>query len=530
MLIIPVTQCRVKVIIIRLAGMYYYPPETRKGPWLGMSRFYIAPTARCIRPAHGTCAGLKWRVQGGHRPALLGSLLFGGQVKQNKSLLVFLRYPAAGRVKKRLGAEVGAEKATRIYEKLLRRTLGIACDLKRKSPEVGITLFHTPHDPVDKLVKRFRGPWEFRPQEGDHLGERMSNALRWAFAAGAGRAVLIGSDLADVQWEDIEQAFRKTNEKVVVLGPAADGGFYLVGTDRPVESPFAFSSWSTREVFSRTARGFAAEGFGVLTTPERNDVDHKSALERLEGDSLFSDSISVIIPTLAQPEKLRPLLEHLEDSIWPGDEIVVVQGGAFQKTALQRMSPVLTVIETSKGRGIQQNVGAMLSRGNILFFLHDDTVPPPEFPYLIRRTCGDRPLALGCFGLRFSPSNRALDLIAGWANLRTRLFKLPYGDQGYFCRRELFESAGGFRRRYLMEDVELVRDIRKIRGGGGGGVSIVPAPVCTSPDRYVRKGVLKACLQNHAIFLLSALGRDERELYRKYYGPAAFSPNLRPPS
>lgn len=424
---------------------------------------------------------------------------------------------------------MGAEKATQIYEKLLRRTLGIAGDLKCKSPEVAITLFHTPQDPLDKLMKRFRGPWEFRPQEGDHLGERMSNALRSAFAEGAGRVVLIGSDLADVQSEDIEQAFRKTNEKVVVLGPAADGGFYLVGTDRPVDSPFAFTSWSTPEVFSRTARGFESEGFRVLTTPERNDVDHKSGLDRLDRDSLFRDSISLIIPTLAEPEKLRPLLEYLEDSIWPGDEIVVVQGGAFRKTVLHRMSPVLTVIKTSKGRGIQQNVGAMLCRGNILCFLHDDTIAPPEFAYLIRRTCRDRPLALGCFRLRFSPSNRALDLIAGWANLRSRLFKLPYGDQGYFCRRDLFESAGGFRRRYLMEDVELVRDIRKIRGGSSG-VSIVPADVCTSPDRYVRKGVLKACLQNHAIFLLSALGRDEQELYRKYYGPTAFSPNLRPPS
>jgi hypothetical protein len=181
------------------------------------------------------------------------------------------------------------------------------------------------------------------------------------------------------------------------------------------------------------------------------------------------------------------------------------------------MSPVLTVIETIKGRGIQQNVGAMLSRGNILFFLHDDTLPPPEFAYLIRRACRDKPMVPGCFRLRFLPSNRALDLISQWANLRTALFRLPYGDQGYFCRRELFESAGGFRRRYLMEDVELVRKLRKI-GDGGRDISIVPEYVYTSPGRYLRKGVLKASVQNHLIFLSSALGRDERELYRKYYG------------
>ena len=67
-----------------------------------------------------------------------------------------------------------------------------------------------------------------------------------------------------------------------------------------------------------------------------------------------------------------------------------------------------------------------------------------------------------------------------------------------------------------MEDVEIVRKLLKM--GQGSTVSIIPSHVYTSPDRYLRKGVLKACFQNHLTFLLSALGRDELELYRKYYG------------
>ena len=439
-----------------------------------------------------------------------------GRPMDNAAFLIFLRYPVPGKVKTRLSAEVGAEKAAGIYEKLLRRTLGIACDLKRKSPRVRIILYCTPHDPIQKLMNRFRGPWEFRPQEGAHLGHRMANALRAAFEEGARRAVLIGSDLADVEASDIEEAFLNLREKVAVLGPAADGGFYLVGTDRPVRSPFDFSTWGTSEVFSRTSREFEAEGFRVCLAPKRNDVDRKCDLERLDRDPLFKDSLSIIIPTLTQPEKLSPFLQYLEDSIWPGDEILLVQGTAFEKTALHRLSPVLTVIKTLRGRGIQQNVGAMLSTGDILFFLHDDTIPPPEFPYLIRTGCRDKPLAPGCFRLRFLPSTRALELISGWANLRTALFNLPYGDQGCFCRRELFEKAGGFRRRYLMEDVEIFRKLRKV--SGASAVSIMSAYVNTSPARYLRNGVLRASLQNHSIFLLSALGRDERELYRKYYG------------
>jgi hypothetical protein len=211
------------------------------------------------------------------------------------------------------------------------------------------------------------------------------------------------------------------------------------------------------------------------------------------------------------------LLLHLQSLLWPGDEIVVVQGGAFEKVALRRISPSLAVVGARKGRGVQQNAGAILSRGTILFFLHDDTVPPPEFPYLIRRACRDYQAALGCFKLRFSPSNRALGLIAAWANLRTALFRLPYGDQGFFCRKEAFERVGGFGRSYLMEDVDLASKFRKI-GKGRRAISILPAPVYSSSDRYLRKGILRASLLNHSTFLLAALGRDERILYQKYYG------------
>jgi len=433
------------------------------------------------------------------------------------ALLIFLRYPEAGKVKRRLSQEVGSEKAAEVYEKLIRRTLGVACDFKRRAPATRMVLFHTPQDPVEKLKNKFRGPWEFYPQEGEHLGSRMANAFRAAFATGADKAVLIGTDLSDIEATDIEVAFRNIGEKASVLGPAADGGFYLIGTDRPIGAPLQFSAWGTGEVFARTARELEVDGFRIHLAAQRHDVDCKRDLDRLGRDFLFAASLSIIIPTLAEAQKLSPLLLHLQSLLWPGDEIVVVQGGAFEKVALRRISPSLAVVGARKGRGVQQNAGAILSRGTILFFLHDDTIPPPEFPYLIRRACRDYQAALGCFKLRFSPSNRALGLIAAWANLRTALFRLPYGDQGFFCRKEAFERVGGFGRSYLMEDVDLASKFRKI-GKGRRAISILPAPVYSSSDRYLRKGILRASLLNHSTFLLAALGRDERILYQKYYG------------
>ncbi len=432
----------------------------------------------------------------------------------HNALLIFLRYPEPGMVKRRLAETVGPQRAAEAYEKLIRRTLGVACDFKRRMPEVRITLYYTPVDSAEALRNKFRGPWEFCPQQGEHLGARMENALRAAFATGAHKVVLIGTDLANIEATDIEWAFGNTVEKVAVLGPASDGGFYMIGTDRPVDAPFRFTTWGTGEIFSRTARALRATGFRIRQAAQRNDVDRKPDLDRLDRDLVFSCSISVIIPTLTEAQKLSPLLTYLQNSIWPGDEIIVVQGGSFPKAAVRRISPSLTFAYTRKGRGIQQNIGAMLAGGQILFFLHDDTVPPPEFPYLIRQACLDDLAALGCFKLRFLPSNRALELIAAWANLRTALFKLPYGDQGLFCKKEVFEKAGGFGRSYLLEDVNLVRKLRKM---GRRAVSILPAPVYSSADRYLRKGILKASLANHRTFLLAALGRDERTLYRSYY-------------
>ena len=432
----------------------------------------------------------------------------------HKALLIFLRYPEPGMVKRRLSETVGPQRAAEAYEKLIRRTLGVACDFKRRAPEVRIALYYTPADSAESLRNKFRGPWEFCPQQGAHLGARMENALRAAFANGAAKAVLIGTDLADIEATDIEWSFRNTGERVVVLGPASDGGFYLIGTDRPIDAPFRFTTWGTGEVFSRTARELEAIGFGIRLAAERNDVDRKPDLDRMDRDLLFARPISVIIPTLTEARKLSALLTYLQNSIWPGDEIIVVQGCSPEKPSVHRISPSLTFACARKGRGIQQNTGAMLARGKILFFLHDDTIPPPEFPYLIRRACLENRSTLGCFKLRFLPSNRALGLIAAWANLRTALFKLPYGDQGLFCEKEVFEKVGGFGRSYLMEDVDLVRKLRKM---GRGTVSILPAPVYSSSDRYLRKGILKASLENHRTFLLAALGRDERILCRNYY-------------
>jgi uncharacterized protein len=120
--------------------------------------------------------------------------------------------------------------------------------------------------------------------------------------------------------------------------------------------------------------------------------------------------------------------------------------------------------------------------------------------------------ALGCFRLAFPSNSRALTLIARWANWRTYFLKLPYGDQGLFCRRETFDRLGGFNREYLMEDVDFARSALRL-----GALLTVQEVLYTSPERYERRGILRASLTNHLLFTLYLLGVRDRKLYSLYY-------------
>ncbi len=418
-----------------------------------------------------------------------------------------------------MSTAIGPERACSVYEKLLRRTLGVAADFKLRNPDARILLFHTPGDPLDAILLRFSGPWEFHEQSGDHLGIRMENAVNFALSTGASQAVLIGSDLAELSVNDLEDAFRRTAPGTAALGPASDGGFYLIGLSRPCSAPFRYEEWGTPDACLRTRHALTASGLAVQTLTTRSDVDRPEDVALLDTDPVMGTSLSIVIPTLGGSEALPRLLGFLDAQLWPGDEIIVVRGSNFGKIEVSALSPRVRYVRSPKGRGLQQNAGAMLAQGDLFFFLHDDTFPPPGFPFLIRQACAHTDTALGCFRLSFRPAGRFVDLIARWANVRTAAFKLPYGDQGFFCRRDVFERAGGFRLNYIMEDVDLVRRCKKL-----GKQVMLPFPVGTSPERYLRKGVFRASLQNHATMLLFSLGVDEKALYDIYYRRKPYSP------
>lgn len=165
--------------------------------------------------------------------------------------------------------------------------------------------------------------------------------------------------------------------------------------------------------------------------------------------------ISVIIPTLNEADNISRCIESVK-RLNPL-EIIVVDGGSTDRTKQIAQRYEAKVIESQKGRGIQMNLGASISKGDVLLFLHADSVFEEDISQdlLNLKDC-----VAGFFKLRFNDNSISLRLVEIFANLRARWFSLPYGDQALFLRREVFNSIGGFKNYPFLEDLDLVLRLR----------------------------------------------------------------------
>lgn len=209
--------------------------------------------------------------------------------------------------------------------------------------------------------------------------------------------------------------------------------------------------------------------------------------------------ISIIIPTLNAASRLEETLASVKGV--PGVELLLVDGGSRDETIAIAHAQGVRVLVSEPGRGRQMNVGAAAAQGDILLFLHGDTVLPPKFADLVRETMADPQVAVGAFRLAFERPTAALRGIAWGANLRSRWLRMPYGDQALFLRRELFAATGGFAELPLLEDVVLVRSLKR-----KGRIVTRPETVVTSAVRWRQSGCLRQTARNQLILLGFFLG------------------------
>jgi rSAM/selenodomain-associated transferase 2 len=207
--------------------------------------------------------------------------------------------------------------------------------------------------------------------------------------------------------------------------------------------------------------------------------------------------LSIIIPTLNEENNISKVLYSIvEQCTAPGGcEMIVVDGGSTDFTILtaRRCVPYIRqkgadirILTSNRGRALQMNHGAEHARGDILIFLHADTLLPCRFDSIIRKSMKSKHLTLGAFHLNSDKKTWGMKWICWWANLRARLFALPYGDQALFIRRNDFLKLNMFPVLEIMEDFVFVRKVRRCRGK----ITIVPEAVITSARRWRKHGYL----------------------------------------
>ncbi len=148
----------------------------------------------------------------------------------------------------------------------------------------------------------------------------------------------------------------------------------------------------------------------------------------------------------------------------------------------------------------------------MLLFLHADTLLPPQALRLIGTALADTGIVAGAFDLGFDTGKRIFRITEKYAALRTRLTRIPFGDQAIFVRRAYFEKIGGYAEIPLMEDVELMGRIRK----RGDRICIIPLKVLTSPRRYEQEGILYCTFRNWALQLCYRAGVSPEKLIKWY--------------
>lgn len=221
-------------------------------------------------------------------------------------------------------------------------------------------------------------------------------------------------------------------------------------------------------------------------------------------------NLSIIIPALNEENFIRNSLQSAKK--FNPIEIIVVDGGSFDKTKEIAVKEGAQIIESPRGRGIQLNRGASVAKGDILLFLHADAHIADAESLNIERLIDN--FAGGFFKLKFDQPSLSISIVEFFANLRSRLFQLPYGDQAIFIRRDLFEKLGGFKEYPFLEDLDFLMRARKIVR-----FKYIPHPVVVS-TRRLRKGYplspIIVSLRNVFIVLLFLLGISPYRLIRLY--------------
>ena len=432
---------------------------------------------------------------------------------QRRKLILFARFPLAGKVKTRLIPALGADGAVALHRRLVLRTLrtaNAACRAANAELEIRFD------GESENAVQHWLGDgWSCRPQGDGDLGRRMARAFEDSFYEGSPATLIIGSDCPELTADLLVAAFDQLAVAPVVFGPANDGGYYLIGLARFMPELFHGITWGAETVLAESLRVLERNGVKPALLKPLNDVDRVEDLSQwrriAEAEEDDSRRVSVIIPALNEAERITATIRAAHEG--RPHEVIVVDGGSRDESQRLAQEAGALVIQSKPGRARQMNAGAAVARGETLLFLHADTRLSANYREAMLAALRRPDVVGGAFRFKIADPFPGRWLVESTTNLRSRLWRMPYGDQALFVRRCAFEELGGFPDLPIMEDYEFVRRLRRL-----GKLALLDTAVLTSARRWQRLGFLRTTLINKLVILGYRCGVPPVKLAALYRG------------
>jgi rSAM/selenodomain-associated transferase 2/rSAM/selenodomain-associated transferase 1 len=433
-----------------------------------------------------------------------------------QALIYFTKEPINGKVKTRLAKSIGESEAKHIYELMLEQLL--STQIKET-----IDTFVFVQAFTDKYQQYFQG-FNTLLQKGDDIAQKMTHAFTTLFNKGYEKVILVGADIPLLDAKIIHEAFDALQNHSVCINKSEDGGYYLIGFCKEDFQPRIFQIDFSASVFEQTLQVLkplhVKVGKELFDIDEIKDLRKFAALQRQTKFGLYTENllatfpkISVVIPVYFEKKTLPKTLESLrKNAKTKSYEVIICDTPKATTIHDIDTTNCLTCKASKAGRAYQLNSGANIARGEILLFLHADTLLPKDWDeHIISLHVKEKNLA-GAFGLGIQSPNLLLKIILFFANIRIFFTHTPYGDQGQFFASLLFHEIGGYDNIPLMEDIAIINKIK----GKNIKINILKQKILTSARRYKNEGILYTSLRNRTLSTLYFFGVSAEKL-KKYY-------------
>ena len=381
-----------------------------------------------------------------------------------KAFIVFTRIPVENKTKTRLLPYYTGKQCVGLHTAMLK---DMSVTINKLDTSIKTYIYYLPEGDLSILKNIFGEKAEYRKQTGASLGDKMYNAISEVLSEGAEMVSLSGTDIPELSSTDVKSSFKLLIDKDIVLFQTEDGGYYLVGMKKADKTIFDIEGYGGNTVFEKTAAKAEDLGLSLGIGRVHRDIDTKEDIkayyEVMHTDENFrkthtarflkeNKKIAIIIPTYNEEETVVSLQKQL-DNLRGRCEIVFVDGGSTDKTVELIDTSKYRLLHSKKGRNNQMNLGAESVEADILFFLHCDSILPPnpleEILDLMEK------YRAGCFGIAFKSFSPLMFICRYISNHRVFDRKVMFGDQGIIIEKDLFMEIGMYPDLPIMEDYQL---------------------------------------------------------------------------